>query len=340
MRCLLMSILLVALAAPVLAEVETGNFRVPPPKGTGDGASDGREGGESYDDARVITGLPYTDSGATCDNRNDITPSCAYSTAPDVVYAYTPTEDGMIYVDLCGSSFDTVLEIQQGIGTVVGCNDDYCGLQSGLEYVWMAAGRTYYIIVDAYSNACGSYVLNVYGLGHCCCPIDCPEGALVEGEPDCHDGYVDNYNGGCNSRPYVFSYVCPQPGESTIMCGKSGTYLSGGGWSYRDTDWFEVYGDGGLMVGACFAEFPLQLIFIYGADCSYLEYSLTAVDCCQWTVLGGSVARGAPVWWWVGPSTFSGYPCGADYLLELRGIWCPSSPAEPTTWGEIKRCFR
>jgi hypothetical protein len=338
MRWLVLCTFVLCIASSALA-VDTGNkFVMPVKDGIGDGMSDGREGGESYDDAMVITALPYTDSGATCDNRNDITPSCAYSTTADVVYAYTPTEDVMVNVDLCGSGFDTVLEIQQGIGVVIGCNDDYCSVQSGIEYVQMYAGNTYYIIVDGYSTACGSYVLNISAPIQPCV-VDCPAGALTEGEPDCYDGYVDNFNGGCNSYPYVFSYICPQPGESTVMCGKSGTYLYGG-YTYRDTDWFECYGNGGLMTGAAIAEFPLQFIFIYGASCTYMEYSLATADRCQWTVLGGSVALGTPVWWWVGSSTFSGVPCGSDYVMELRGIWCPISPVEPANWGEIKNLFR
>ena len=39
----------------------------------GDNGRDTREGSESWADAVVISSLPYSDSGATCDNVDDIT---------------------------------------------------------------------------------------------------------------------------------------------------------------------------------------------------------------------------------------------------------------------------
>jgi hypothetical protein len=55
------------------------------------------------------------------------------------------------------------------------------------------------------------------------CSLECPVGALLEGEPDCYDGYVDSYNGGCNSNPYVFSVLDPAGGTITL-CGTSGVF--------------------------------------------------------------------------------------------------------------------
>jgi len=33
------------------------------------------------------------------------------------------------------------------------------------------------------------------------CVVECPPGALQEGEPICQDGYVDSYNCGCCGGP-------------------------------------------------------------------------------------------------------------------------------------------
>ncbi len=163
MRPVLMAVVLMfCVSSPTLA-TDWGNKYIPPAKDTpGDGMSDTREGGESYADAILIPSLPYSDTGATCDNRDDIMPSCAYySTAPDVVYAVTPSRDSYIDIDLCSSGYDTIVEVQDGAGAPIACNDDYCGLQSGIGYVVLQAGHTYYIIVDGYSAGCGSYVLDI-----------------------------------------------------------------------------------------------------------------------------------------------------------------------------------
>ena len=49
---------------------------------SGDQMGDTREGGESWNDAIVIRYLPFSDTGATCDNVDDITLPCAASNAP------------------------------------------------------------------------------------------------------------------------------------------------------------------------------------------------------------------------------------------------------------------
>jgi hypothetical protein len=58
------------------------------PRAWGDRAVDGREGGENLDSAVPEPGLPFTDTGATCDNFNDYDEVCPFtgSTSPDVVY--------------------------------------------------------------------------------------------------------------------------------------------------------------------------------------------------------------------------------------------------------------
>ena len=340
MRGLIWCLVLLCVASTAWP-VDTGNkFVAPPIDEAGDGMSDGREGGETYADALVIPAIPYTDSGATCDNLDDITPSCSYSVAPEVVYAFTPAEDVTVDVDLCGSGYNTILEIQDGIGNPIGCNDDYCGPQSTLHHVPLLVGHTYYVIVDGHGGRCGSYVLTIEVPQEC--TLECPPSpyALREWEPDCYDGYVDHWNGGCNSTPHAFEYICPQPGPATFMCGKSGTYLCAG-LSYRDTDWFEILGDGGPVTVEAIAEFPLQLLWIHGADCENLEYDSTLAEPCVWTRLGGQIAAGAAVWVWVGPAVFSGVPCGSDYILEFDGgLWCASTPAQPISWGEIKKLFQ
>jgi len=319
----------------------TGNRFIPPAKeGSGDGASDTREGGESYEDAFVIPGDLgggwYSDSGATCDNRDDVTPNCGLSYAPDVVYQLTPDTDNWLQIDLCGSGYDTILEIQDGIGVPIGCNDDYCGLQSGLVGVPVVAGHTYYIIVDGYGSNCGSYVLTIFSMH---CDIWCEPDMMLEGEPDCGTDYVDSYNGGCNSDPYVFQPVWGNPDGTLVICGNYGTY-SFHGWSYRDTDWFEITGTGEVATATIIGAYDTQLIFIYGADCAYPQYDLLVAPMCEYGTLARMLDPGAIAWIWVGSAGFSGVPCGSHYVLELEGISPGCSPTANDTWGEIKSVFR
>jgi len=336
MRWLLVLALMVAFAGSALAAIHTSNTEVLGPKGSGNGASDGREGGETWYDAVVIGGLPYTDTGATCDNVADISTTCGGGgTAQDVVYMYTPAANVTVTVSLCGSSYDTVLEVQQGIGVAIACNDDYCGLQSEIQGLALLGGTTYYIIVDGYGTGCGSYTLSVT---EPVVPVlECPTGALLEGEPDCYDEYYDSYNGGCNS--VGFPEICPQSGNMATMCGKSGTY-SYQGSSYRDTDWFTCYGAGMTATLTCVAEFPLQLIFIYGADCNNLQYTYTTAQPMVPATLSWFMAQGVPFWPWIGSSQFTGVPCGSDWIMDLAGIWCQPTATQPSTWGTIKGLYK
>lgn len=137
---------------------------------TGVDQNEAREGGESFGDARVIAALPYTDSGNTCDNMNDVSPPCAYGASPDVVYRFSPSANGWVCLSLCGSSYDTVLGVYDASQNCIACNDDSCGLQSQLR-VHLDAGRTYYFVVDGYGTDCGNYVFNPVGCampGACC----------------------------------------------------------------------------------------------------------------------------------------------------------------------------
>jgi len=163
----------------------------------------------------------------------------------------------------------------------------------------------------------------------CPCYVQCEPD---EGEPICGNEYDDTYNGGCNSSPPIFQPIaCDQ-----TICGTSGTFLFGGS-SYRDTDWFEItttgYSD---LYWTVEAEFPLQIFVIKGAgpgDCSSYTIvgSLSGGECEQITLDTYENEPGT-YWFWVGPSVFTGVPCGARYQatltcvpVEIRGACCDDS---------------
>jgi Bacterial pre-peptidase C-terminal domain len=85
----------------------------------------------------------------------------------DVWYRFVAPSAGQLVVDTCvsGSFFDSVLEVLDGSGgcgalVSLGCNDDFCGLQSQVTTTLPAAG-TYYLRVGGWNGATGAFTLNV-----------------------------------------------------------------------------------------------------------------------------------------------------------------------------------
>lgn len=128
------------------------------------------QGGDTCASALNIASLPYTDNGTTVGFANDYDAVCPYggSTAPDVVYKFTPGVNLNVNMTLCNSGYDTKLYVFDNVcsGAPVACNDDdSCTLsfRSALTNVPMVAGHTYYIVVDGYGNYSGAYTLAVSG---------------------------------------------------------------------------------------------------------------------------------------------------------------------------------
>jgi hypothetical protein len=123
------------------------------------------QGGEDISTATPINDpLPIEYSGTTAGYSSDYSVSaCTYATgAPDVVYSFAPTFTGPVIITLCGSEYNTLLEILDQDGNVLACNDDYCNLQSGISDFQVNAGQTYYIVISgSYQFPMGEYVLNM-----------------------------------------------------------------------------------------------------------------------------------------------------------------------------------
>jgi hypothetical protein len=340
----LLALLLVLGTAGVASAVQVGTTMDLSGKGQwlGDGAVDGREGGEDAGSPVVIGGLPFSDTGATCDNINDYDEICPYSgsTSADVVYSFTPGADVAVSIDLCASTYDTKVYVYAGgVGILVACNDDagcgYSGWQSLIDNLSLTAGVTYYIVVDGYGGSCGSYDIQIGGFEPCV--VECPAGGIHEAEPPCVDNYFDNYNGGCNSPGFPFQIIDGDADGCVDLCGKSCTYLYQG-LSYRDTDWFEVYGNNENLSCTWEAEFPLQAILIYGTDCNNLQYVIGSAGPCTPVTLTWFVGTSVPAWLWTGASVFSGIP-ESDYVMNICGLEHGEVPVEETSWGAIKNLY-
>ena len=305
---------------------------------------EGRDVGDDMSAPFVLADLPVTVTGNTCDYLNDYDVVCPYpeSTAPDVVYAYTAAADLVVNVDLCASSYDTKVYIFENVeGNVVCCNDDadcdVTGYQSFMENVFLYAGNTYYFVVDGYNEDCGEYVLEIDVLSPC--DLNPPAGAIIEGEPVCGPGYVDVFNGGCNSDPAVFQPIMPSSETITIF-GTSGTFDD----YSRDTDWYQIYiSVTNTITFSAIAEFPVLIFFLDGdlplvCDDPGLVISSATGSPCELVSITETVGPGL-YWLWVGPSVFACQPCGLEYVVEIDGYIGPS-PVEDASWTTIKALYR
>jgi len=297
------------------------------------------QGGDLISNATVIASLPYSDTGTTVGYNNDYQGSCIGSTAPDVVYTYTATTTALITISLCGSTYDTGLYVKTAALVDVACNDDFCGLQSQFD-VTMNAGTTYYIFIDGYSTASGAYTLNMRVNEPCILPCT----GFAEGEPLIGPGYVDAFNGGCNSTPAVFQILTGDENGNLTLCGQTGWYVNNAGGQSRDTDWIGMeVGPGGSIEVEYDGEFGLQFLEITsGLNCP-ATYNLgtTAGPCApQFYTFAGAQHQIKVMW--LGPSTFPTSPTNQNwaYVVHISGLEPGIIATETATWGTVKALYR
>lgn len=169
------------------------------------------------------------------------------------------------------------------------------------------------------------------------CP--CPANAGNEGEPVCFDGYVDNFNGGCNSTPVVYGVANCSP-----ICGNAGLYTTNA-LPLRDTDWYMItLGAGAFTVSATGNGFAVQCATLNTVCPPGVLGNVSAASCTPTSPL--------PL---AGPGNFAifvsrdntlnppGVPaCGARYTLNISGPGIPNCGAtavEESTWGVIKNAY-
>ncbi len=347
MRKAMLLIMLVALAGSAFA-ADLSNVRQRPAKAPAvqfQPSQNGRVGGDNFGSAVVIPGLPFSDNGNTCQFLDDYDEACPYtgSTSPDVVYSFTPAADVFINVDLYGSAYDTKTYIYDAAMNVVACNDDYYSdYTSRLEAVALTGGTTYYIVIDGYGGDCGDYVLNIDEFVPCV--VDCPADAVPEGEPHLGFGYVDNYNGGCNSDPFVIQTIdwmnADDPNGAAWLCGRSGWYTDGTS-DFRDTDWFEVTAAAdGTMEFTVTPEYPVYM-FVLNTNCDDIQLLYQAAPmACETGVISWPVAAGEVYWLWVGPQEFSGPVNEFTYFMTVTGNTFSVVSNDDTSWSTVKSLYK
>ncbi len=113
------------------------------------------------------TATPVTDGMTAFDNTTALDEGAAFGcgsgAAFDLWFSYTAVTDGMGTFELCGSTFDTRMEIYDDCaGAALSCNDDSCGLQSSIS-LSLVGGTTYFIRAAGWNGATGAGTLTVDG---------------------------------------------------------------------------------------------------------------------------------------------------------------------------------
>jgi len=294
-----------------------------------------RQGGDTFADAVPIP-LQYEITGSTVGYADDYDEVCPYdgSTSPDVVYTVTPGGDAAVNIDLYGSSYDTKLYVYDIDLNLIACNDDYYpDYTSKLENVYLLGGMQYYIVIDGYGNSAGDNNLYITDYWHCI--LDCPIGAELEGEPPLVDGYVDEYNQGCQGGTEEdFQHI-----DSTLFCGKTGYYISEGGGGTRDGDYFILtIDDDGILEVIGDAEERTYMFECGPQDCAtFGVIQSILVGPCQEEVMTIYGVPGSEVWFLVLPYNFyGGDTYEYNYLLSISES---PSAVEPRSLTGIKSLF-
>ncbi len=130
---------------------------------------------DSCDSAVSIAGNT-PDMGTTVGAAGGETFGCdgAIITSPTVWYEFIAPSDGPASASLCGSSYDTRVAVYTFTGscatlTCVGANDDFCGLQSQVDFA-ATQGTTYLVQVGGFGNASGAYTFEmIFGVEGLAC---------------------------------------------------------------------------------------------------------------------------------------------------------------------------
>ena len=120
----------------------------------------------------LTTGVAY--NGTTLGATGSLVTCGTTPDTKDVWHKWTPTCNGRVRINTCGSSFDTTLAVYNSCnGSQLTCNDDGCTVagESSRSRIEMdvVSGATYYIRVAGNNNATGSYKVLAETCRNACC---------------------------------------------------------------------------------------------------------------------------------------------------------------------------
>jgi len=144
--------------------------------------------------------------------------------SPDVWFSWTPDVSGGWKFALCGSAFDTLIQVWDscGAGAPLGCNDDSCGVQSELSLPGLVAGTTYYLQVGGFSPvSAGTGALDISALaappvnddcaGATALPSGAQVGVFIDTSSAFASGVLPSCGGGTPPQDIWYSWT---PGSS------------------------------------------------------------------------------------------------------------------------------
>lgn len=156
----------------------------------------------------------------------------------------------------------------------------------------------------------------------CPCITPCPPDGVAEGEPVCHDDYVDTFNGGCDAEAVVFSPLS----FCEPVCGQSGVFLSGGSF-VGDFDWYEIdVATTTELTWEVEGEFPIGAWIVdgrWGCEGATVMAADQRDECEPFSL--SVLAEPGTYWLVVGPTEASDLAqCGARYTATAaRSAPCP-----------------
>jgi hypothetical protein len=161
----------------------------------------------------VACGNTYTGSTSSATSATDPSALCGVTPDGDGVWYVFPGDGNSITASLCGSGYDTQINVYSGSCGALGCisgNDDFCGTSSQTTFT-STLGVNYYILVNGNSGASGNYTLAIT------CAV--PPSATAQ---DCGGGiticsntsFSGNSNGGGNYNDFTAANTdCLDPPE-------------------------------------------------------------------------------------------------------------------------------
>ncbi len=161
----------------------------------------------------TLLSVPGRASGDTSRARDDFTPTCAGTGAPDVVYVIRNPTRQTITIDTLGSAYDTALIVFRDMcgGTPIACDDDGAGVGTASRIVLTnAEPGTYFIVVDGWNGASGAFQLNVnVGATEVC----------TNRLDDDGDGLIDCLDrADCATNPFCLMCMPDRPERDPMAC--------------------------------------------------------------------------------------------------------------------------
>ncbi len=180
------------------------------------GTSDTSDTNDCWDLESADGVLPIVVQGSTLGASDDALGSCGQFVAPDFTFGFEAPFDGEFVFDTSGSSFDTVLYVEEGVcGDELACNDDFIGLRSRLV-LELDAGEQVSVVVDGIDGgAAGPFSLRIDEYVAPTCTGTPIPGALPKVMLGNTSGGLDEHAGGCGgagSPDHLYRFVAPGPG--------------------------------------------------------------------------------------------------------------------------------